>query len=143
MFSKAKDDGSGRGKKRVPPTIISADMHVDGNIASDGEVQIDGVVDGDVKAGKLSIGETGRIRGAVVADRLMVRGRVVGQLRANFVTLTRTARVKGDVFHETLAIEPGAQLEGNCKRMEGAVPAPGEPAINLIVHAGQATRTPA
>jgi len=143
MFSKAKDDGSGRGKKRVPPTIISADMHVDGNIASDGEVQIDGVVDGDVKAGKLSIGETGRIRGAVVADRLMVRGRVVGQLRANFVTLTRTARVKGDVFHETLAIEPGAQLEGNCKRMEGAVPAPGEPAINLIVHDGQATRTPA
>lgn len=143
MFSKAKDDGAARGKKRVPPTIISADMHIDGSIASDGEVQIDGVVDGDVKAGKLSIGESGRIRGAVIADRLMVRGRVIGQLRANFVTLTRTARVKGDVFHETLAIEPGAQLEGNCKRIEGAVSAPAEPAINLIVHDGQATRTPA
>lgn len=143
MFSKAKDEAGGRAKKRLPPTIISADMHIDGNIASDGEIQIDGIVDGDVKAGKLSIGETGRIRGAVVADRLMVRGRVVGQLRANFVTLTRTARVKGDVFHETLAIEPGAQLEGNCKRIEGAVTAPGEPAINLIVHDGQATRTPA
>lgn len=143
MFSKAKDDGGGRAKKRLPPTIISADMHIDGNIASDGEVQIDGIVDGDVKAGKLSIGETGRIRGAVVADRLMVRGRVVGQLRANFVTLTRTARVKGDVFHETLAIEPGAQLEGNCKRIEGAVATPSEPAINLIVHDGQASRSPA
>jgi cytoskeletal protein CcmA (bactofilin family) len=143
MFSKAKDEAGGRAKRRLPPTIISADMHIDGNIASDGEVQIDGIIDGDVKASKLSIGETGRVRGAVIADRLMVRGRVIGQLRANFITLTRTARVKGDIFHETLAIEPGAQLEGNCKRIEGAVPAPGEPAINLIVHDGQPTRSPA
>ena len=138
MFSKDKADG-GRARKRVPPTIISADMHVDGNVTSEGEVQIDGVVDGDVKAGKLAIGESGRIRGAVIADHLMVRGRVVGQIRAGFITLTRTAKVKGDVLHETLAIEPGAQLEGTCKRLE---PAPAEPALNLIVHEGQASRAP-
>lgn len=142
MFSKAKDEGGGRGKKRVPPTIISADMHIDGNVASEGEVQIDGVVDGDVKAGKLAIGETGRIRGAVIADQLMVRGRVVGQIRAGFVTLTRTSRVKGDVLHDTLAIEPGAQLEGNCKRLETTAAA-GEPSINLVVHDGRTKTTPA
>ena len=28
MFSKAKDEAGGRAKKRLPPTIISADMHV-------------------------------------------------------------------------------------------------------------------
>lgn len=144
MFSRGKsEDGARSSKKRLPPTIISADMRIDGNIASDGEVQIDGVVDGDVKAAKLAIGETGRIRGAVASERLMVRGRVVGQIRAGFVTLTRTARVKGDIFHETLAIEPGAQLEGLCKRLETAPPLPGEPAINLIVHEGQQTRAPA
>jgi cytoskeletal protein CcmA (bactofilin family) len=138
MFSRDSKDDGGR-KKRVPPTIISADMHVDGNVASEGEIQIDGVVDGDVKAVKLSIGETGRIRGAVMADHMMVRGRIVGQIRAGFVTLTRTARVKGDIFHDTLAIEPGAQLEGHCKRLETA-PQPEVPQINLVVHDGTPSR---
>lgn len=142
MFSKAsRNDGGGR-RRRVPPTIISADMHVNGNVSSDGEVQIDGVVDGDVKAAMLSVGESGRIRGAVVADRMMVRGRIVGQIRAGFVTLTRTARVKGDVLHETLAIEPGAHIEGHCKRLESTPAATGESTVNLVVHEGQGSRTP-
>ena len=40
MFSKDKGEGASRGRKRVAPTIISGDMHIDGNIASEGEVQV-------------------------------------------------------------------------------------------------------
>jgi cytoskeletal protein CcmA (bactofilin family) len=36
------------------------------------------------------------------------------------VTLTAAARVHGAVLHDVLAIEAGAQLEGECKRLAGA-----------------------
>lgn len=134
MFSKGKKAG---GRKRpAPPTIISADLHVNGDITSEGEIQIDGVVDGDVKGTKLSIGQGGTIKGSVTAERVLVRGKVTGQIKARLVTLTRTARVTGDVLHETLAIEPGARLEGNCRRMEAGA----DTNINLVVSDGTPTR---
>ncbi len=135
MFSKGKKAG-GRKQRPAPPTIISSDLRVDGDIASDGEIQIDGTVDGDVRGSKLSIGQTGIINGAVTADRTLIRGRVNGQIKSRLVTLTRTARVSGDVLHETLAIEPGARLEGNCRRMEPAA----DNNINLVVSDGAPTR---
>ncbi len=130
MFTKSK--GKRRTKRMAPPTIISSDLRVDGDISSDGEIQIDGTVAGDVKGSKLSIGEGGTIKGAVTADRVLVRGRITGQITGRIVTLTRTAQVTGDVLHETLAIEPGARLEGTCRRMEAGK----DSNINLVVSDG-------
>lgn len=133
MFSKDKRKG---GKKRqASPTIISADLRVDGDITSDGEIHIDGAVNGDVKGSTLSIGHGGTITGSVTADKVLVRGRVTGQIKSRVVTLTRTARVSGDVMHETLAIEPGARLEGTCRRMDAT-----DSSINLVVSDGASTR---
>ncbi len=135
MFSKGKTKDGGK-KRSAPPTIISADLRVDGDLTSEGEIQIDGVVDGDVKGARLSIGQGGTIKGSVTADRVLVRGRITGQIKARLVTLTRTARVTGDVLHETLAIEPGARLEGSCRRMEAGT----DSNINLVVSDGTPTR---
>jgi cytoskeletal protein CcmA (bactofilin family) len=38
-------------------------------------------------------------------------------IRAKSVFLASTARMAGDVEHESLAIEPGAYIEGHCKRI--------------------------
>ncbi len=131
MFSRGKKNA---GKKRAAaPTIISSDLRVDGDIASEGEIQIDGAVNGDVKGTKISIGEQGSVKGGVTAERALVRGRVSGQIKARVVTLTRSARVTGDVLHETLAIEPGARLEGNCRLMDAGA----ESSINLVVSDGK------
>jgi cytoskeletal protein CcmA (bactofilin family) len=99
------------------PSIVSADMKVNGDIVSTGEVQIDGHVDGDVKCGRLTVGESGNIKGMVNAEQALVRGRVEGHIEAGAVTLAQTAKVKGDVVHETLTIEPGAHIEGLCRRV--------------------------
>lgn len=140
MFSKAKGDGeSKRKRKPAAPTIISADLTVTGNLASDGEVQIDGVIDGDVRSARLSVGQNGKIVGSVRAERALVRGRVDGQIRAQEVTLTRTAQVKGDIYHDTLSIEPGAQLDGHCRRLN-AVEDGELTNINLVVSDGMPTK---
>ena len=139
MFSKDKSEG-GRKRKPVAPTIISSDMRITGNITSEGEVQVDGVVDGDVRGAKVSIGASGHIAGAVSADRILVRGRVNGQIRAQLVTLTRTAQVKGDIFHDTLSIESGAKLEGHCRRLNAVDGGEEGANINLVVSDGMPAR---
>ena len=102
--------------KSKAPSILSADLTVTGSIVSDGEVQLDGTVEGDVQAGSLTIGEDATVKGEVVCETVVVRGRVEGSLRARQVQLAATARVEGDVIHASLAIESGAYFDGHCKR---------------------------
>jgi cytoskeletal protein CcmA (bactofilin family) len=128
MFSKDKEPGERRSSGT--PSILSNGMQVTGDIDSDGEVQIDGILTGDIKCAKLTIGESGKVNGAVVADDCLVHGEVIGQIRADSVTLSRSSRVEGDVLHDTLAIEPGARLEGHCRRFESE---DNDPKLDLVV----------
>lgn len=129
MFSKDKDDTERR--PSGAPSILSGGMQITGDIVSDGEVQIDGILSGDIKCAKLTIGEGGRINGSVVADDCLVHGEVVGQIKADAVTLSRSSRVEGDVLHDTLAIEPGARLDGHCRRLESVDS--DDPRLDLVV----------
>jgi cytoskeletal protein CcmA (bactofilin family) len=122
MFSKSsKSSGSNVESRPVvkstPPSIISADLRIVGDLSSDGEIQVDGAVDGDIRTKSLLVGETAQIKGEIVADTVHVHGTVNGQIKSRSVNLAKTARVIGDVLHEDLAIETGAFLEGHCKRL--------------------------
>ena len=112
MFSKNNLNG----QKQGPPSLISENLHIKGNLQSEGEIQIDGKVDGDVTALSLTIGEKGIVNGEIISGTIMVRGKVKGQIRSQEVQLTKSAHVTGDIHHDTLGIESGAFVEGLCKR---------------------------
>lgn len=122
MFSKTSK-GSGKETISTPndtpaaPSIISSDLRVVGDINSEGEIQIDGVIEGDIRTNVLLVGETATIKGEIVADTVHVHGTVNGQIKARSVELAKSARVVGDILHEDLSIEAGAFLEGLCKRI--------------------------
>jgi cytoskeletal protein CcmA (bactofilin family) len=105
------------GHERVVPSIVSADLTVTGDLVSSGEIQIDGRIEGDIKCASLIIGISGAVTGEVSAQTVRMHGSVSGQVIAKSVFLASTARMIGDVTHESLAIEPGAFLEGHCRRM--------------------------
>ena len=67
------------------------------------------------------ITESGAVEGEIVAKAVRVSGQLTGTIQAGSVTLTPSARVQGDITHDILAIEAGAQLDGQCKR-NGANP---------------------
>lgn len=121
MFNKAKEkqpqvmervNRPMRSSGSPVPSIIGSDIRVVGNITTPGEVQLDGVVEGDLVCGSLTIGEHGLVTGTVKADTLHLRGSIEGKLRAKTVHFERTARVKGDVTYETMTMEAGVQVEG-------------------------------
>ena len=99
-------------------SLLSENLTVEGNVLSDGEVQIDGVVRGDVRVGKLSLGETGHVEGQIFSDSVEIRGRVIGAITAKQVRLLGTAYVDGDITHEQLAMETGAFFQGRSLKFQ-------------------------
>ena len=101
--------------KSKAPSILSSDLVLTGTIVSDGEIQLDGTVDGDVRAGSLIIGEDATVSGEVQAETVVIRGRVTGSVRARQVQLASTARIEGDIVHAALSVESGAFFDGHCR----------------------------
>lgn len=99
-------------------SVLSSDLTVVGNIKTTGDIQVEGVVEGDIRAHLLTVGESATIKGEIVADDVVVNGRVVGRVRGLKVRLTSTARVEGDIIHKTIAIESGAHFEGSVQRQD-------------------------
>lgn len=118
MFSRANKPSGGR----ATPSIIGANCTLNGDIVSQGEVHVDGHVEGDVRCNVLVIGEGGKITGEISAETVRVLGSVTGQITARAVELARTARVLGDITHDSLAVEAGAFVEGrfNCLTAEAS-----------------------
>lgn len=107
-----------KGSGKMAPSIIGEDLTVTGNVISKGEIQVEGEIQGDIHCGSLVIGEKARITGGVVADDVVVRGRVNGSVRGLRVTLQSSSHVEGDIHHQTLAIEQGAYFEGKSRRTD-------------------------
>jgi len=105
-------------KAKPPASILSADLHIKGNLKTTGDIQVEGQVDGDIRAHLLTVGEGATVRGELIADDVVVNGRIVGRVRGLKVRLTSTARVEGDIIHKTIAIESGAHFEGSVQRQD-------------------------
>ncbi|GEM_PF-1206197 len=127
MFSKSKRKGSSEntsspmGKQTIKtgsPSIISQDLRILGDIICEGDIQVEGVIEGDVKTRLLTVGETALIKGSVICEEARIRGTVDGEIFARHVILAKSSRVRGDITHETIAIEAGAYLDGRCRRLE-------------------------
>ena len=107
-----------RARALSAPSIISADMVINGTLNSSGDIQIDGRVEGDVRSVGLVIGDKAEIHGEIYAEDVTVRGKVVGRIRARKVLLAATSHVEGDILHEAFAVESGAFFEGNCRHSD-------------------------
>ncbi|MEO8241205.1 MAG: polymer-forming cytoskeletal protein [bacterium] len=105
-------------KGKAGVSVLSADLTVVGNLRTSGDIQVEGTVEGDIRAHLLTVGESATIRGEIVADDIVVNGRVIGKVRGLKVRLTSSARVEGDIIHKTIAIESGAHFEGSVQRQE-------------------------
>lgn len=94
------------------PSLIGSDIKVVGNITTPGEVHLEGVIEGDISCGMLTVGEHGIVTGTVKADTITLRGAIEGKLRAKTAHFERTAKINGDVTYETMTMEAGVQIDG-------------------------------
>ena len=121
MFSKNDRDkrsasASSAGGFKAAPSIISVNLHIIGNLSTDGEVQVDGSIEGDITSQSLTVGEKASISGEIFAEDVEIHGAVSGKIRAGNIRIAKTARVIGDIWHEILSVESGAYIEGQLTR---------------------------
>ena len=102
------------------PSIISEGTEFKGNIKTSGEIQIDGVLNGNVRAKQVVVGITGNVHGNITANFLRICGKIEGEIRAETLEIVSSASVKGNVYKKTISMEAGSKIIGNINELEGA-----------------------
>ena len=100
------------------PSIISEGSEFKGNIKTSGEIQIDGVLNGNVRAKQVVVGVNGNVRGNVTANFLRICGKIEGEIRAETLEIVSSASVKGNIYKKTISIESGSKVIGNINELE-------------------------
>ena len=117
---------------RMGPSIITGDVVIEGNVVTGGELQIDGTINGDIRARAAVIDVQGVVHGRIVAEDVFVRGRIIGPIHALNVTIVAGGHVEGDVINETIAIENGAHVDGKIQHSDDPL---SEPALGYSSNA--------
>lgn len=107
---------------RVQHSILSADVRLTGDLVSDGDITVEGTIDGSIKCRSLTLVGQPKIKGTVEAETVHVCGTFTGEIRADKVILNKTAKMRGDIYHETLEVQIGADFEGKVARLPAARP---------------------
>lgn len=97
--------------------LIGAGTEITGDVNSNGDIRIDGILTGNLKtAGKVVVGETGRVNGEIDCKNSEVLGEIHGKIKvSDLLSLKATSKIFGDILTKKLAIEPGSKFTGNCK----------------------------
>ncbi len=96
-------------------TVIAAGVKVEGDFTSQGNVMIEGVVEGSIKTERdLRVGEKASINANVIAANAVVAGEVRGNVVVSErLELEPTARISGDIKTKTLVVASGAEVNGH------------------------------
>ena len=90
--------------------IIGADAKFVGTISNVKSIEIEGAVEADLSAEKLSIGATGKFTGQVTSDLVVIGGAYDGIISR---LATETAQIAGEIHYQSLQMDRGAAL--NCR----------------------------
>lgn len=102
----------------VRTSVISSDLKIHGDVESQGALQVDGWIEGDVIARTLTVGSSGQITGTVKAETMHVSGQIKGAIMGSYVKLGQSAVINCEIAYRTLAVEEGAIIEGRCVRLD-------------------------
>lgn len=101
-------------KGNTQETIIAYGVRVEGDFTSQGDVLIEGEINGNITtSGDLRVGEQSKIKADVTANNAVVAGEIRGNVQiATRLELTQTAQIIGDITVEVLSVSPGARING-------------------------------
>jgi len=102
-------------------TVIGPSVKVKGDFNGQGNIIVEGTVDGSLKTnGNLEVGKTAKITANVEAKEAKIGGQVSGNVKIKgFLEITATAKIFGDIETSGLSIERGAIFNGKCIMVAG------------------------
>ena len=104
-------------------TVVSSSMRIEGELKSNGNIKIDGIISGKVHTSQdLMIGSNAQIDADVIASNAVIAGVVRGNVTVkNALLLSETAKIIGNINCGQLGIKEGAYFSGACRMQEPKV----------------------
>lgn len=113
-------------------SVISKEMHIDGNCVVEGRIRIEGRITGNVQAAGLELGESGFVKGDLTATEgakggrpFVISGQVDGSVRATRVDIAPSGKVlqgvEADEAHVRGRVEGGVLVRQRLVLEETAV----------------------
>lgn len=95
-------------------TIIGASIKVKGNFNGQGDIVIEGSLEGSLKTeANVFIGEKAKVNANVEANEALINGEISGNIKIkNYLAIGKTAKIMGDVQCGEISIERGASITG-------------------------------
>ena len=99
-------------------SYVGETLQLEGDLRTSGNLDIAGLINGNVYVSEVTVTETGSVRGSVEATKIEINGHIQGKIIADAIVIGRNAVIKGDVyFKNTLKTEEGADIDGYIKRI--------------------------
>ena len=117
MFNKKGGDMAFQGAGST--TLVSKDTEIHGDLVFTGDLEIQGVIKGNISARDIGgavvrIVEGGRVEGEIKAPKVIVNGHVRGDIHcSDHVELAAKACVEGNVHYQLIEMVKGAQVNGS------------------------------
>ena len=94
-------------------SIIAEGNRVHGELILDGNLHVDGQVEGSIQAAQdVSIGFSGSVEATVKARRMVVCGYLKGNVECDHLEIVSGGTLIGNVNSDVFVVEPGAQFDG-------------------------------
>lgn len=95
-------------------TIIGASIKVKGNFHGQGNIVVEGQLEGNLRTeANLFIGDKAKIAANIEANDAIINGEVKGSLKIHqYLVLGSTAKIIGDISYAEISIEKGATING-------------------------------
>ena len=99
-------------------SYVGETLQLEGDLRTSGNLDIAGLINGNVYVSEVTVTETGSVRGSIEASKIEINGHIEGKITADAIVIGRNAVIKGDVyFKNTLKTEEGADIDGYIKRI--------------------------
>ena len=102
-------------------SVFADDLHIKGNVTSKGDIQLNGVVDGEVSARTLWLEKGSSIKGSAIAEKVVIGGKTDTSVYGNSVKLKSSANVQGEVMSSSLSVDEEAYFHGTSNPVEDPV----------------------
>src|SRR5262245_53527681 len=98
-------------------SVLDCSVGFSGDVSIEGDVQLDEHLCGNISCVQFIGVEDAAVTGVIVAEEVVIRGKMTGIIRATRVLLQETAHVESEIIYQSLAVEEGASFAGIARPM--------------------------
>jgi len=114
-------DGNAAGLKTpkiIKPSIISEGFEFNGDInKSNGPLNVDGAINGNITVDSLAIGVNGLVSGVITAKSINVKGKLSGKISCTEIVVGGRSIVEGELTYSSITIQRGGIVKGDLHKV--------------------------